>query len=186
MGTRITTAVSAEVITTASAKAHLRVEVSDDDTYIATLISVAREEAEHETERSIGEQTLTLTAAGFDRVMALPRPPVTSVTSVKYYDADGVQRTVSSGNYRLDTSVAPPVIEFDDDYSFPTVDDRADAVEIVYAAGYTSEACPALIKQYMLLRIGTMYEHRTADDAKPPLPAPWVARLLDRWRVIGA
>ena len=186
MGFRVTTAVATEVVAVADAKVHLRVDHSSDDTYIGVLITAAREEAEHETERSIGEQTLTLTAAGFDRVMALPRPPVTSVTSVKYYDADGVQRTVSSGNYRLDTSVAPPVIEFDDDYSFPTVDDRADAVEIVYAAGYTSATCPALIKQYMLLRIGTMYEHRTADDAKPPLPAPWVARLLDRWRVIGA
>jgi uncharacterized phiE125 gp8 family phage protein len=153
---------------------------------LPALIVAAREYCEGYLHRKLITQAWDWTMGAFPHCFQLPFLPVSAVTSVKYYDSDGVQRTVSSANYRLDISVAPPVLEFDDDYSFPTVDDRADAVEIVYAAGYTSATCPALIKQYVLLRIGTMYEHRTADDAKPPLPAPWVARLLDRWRVIGA
>ena len=41
-----------EPVTVAEAKAHLRVDISDDDTYIGTLITAAREWCEEYLDRS--------------------------------------------------------------------------------------------------------------------------------------
>jgi uncharacterized phiE125 gp8 family phage protein len=80
MGHRVTTAVTSEVITTVEAKAHLRVDDSASDDYIAALITAAREFAEHRTERSIGAQSITLTADAFGRRMELQRPPLPAIS----------------------------------------------------------------------------------------------------------
>lgn len=186
MGFRVTTAVATEVVSLTEAKAHLRVDDSASDDYIAALITAAREFAEHRTERSIGAQSITLTADAFGRRMELQRPPVSAISSVRYYDTDNVQQTVSSGDYRRDDSVSPAVLEFDRGYALPGVYPRIDAVQILYTAGYTDETVPLSLKQWMLLAIGSMFEQRSADDAKPPQPAPWVARLLDAHCVVGA
>lgn len=186
MGFRVTTAVATEVVSLTEAKAHLRVDDSNSDTYITALIAAAREEAEHLTERSIGEQTITLTDEDLDREIVLVRPPIASVTSVKYYDVAGVQQTISGSYYRIDHSAWPPRLEFDWRYTLPPTDIRSDAVEVVYTAGWSSSNCPKAVKQYILLRVGTMFEHRMADEVKPPAPAPWVERILDPVRIIQA
>lgn len=185
MGFRVTTAVATEVVSLTEAKAHLRVDDSNSDTYISALIAAAREEAEHLTERSIGDQTITLTLDALASEILLVRPPVTSVTSVKYYDTNGAQQTISGANYRVDHSAWPPRLQFDWRYTLPDTDKRADAVEVVYAAGWTSSTCPKAVKQYILVRLSTMFENRVADDVKPPMPAPWVERLLDPVRIPG-
>ena len=46
-----------EPVTLEEAKKHLRVEIEDDDSYIGTLISVAREYAEKYQNRLIAERT---------------------------------------------------------------------------------------------------------------------------------
>ena len=60
MNVKIMTDVSTEAITTEEAKTHLRVDISDDDTYIDSLVKVAREYCENYTRKALAQKTLEL------------------------------------------------------------------------------------------------------------------------------
>lgn len=86
------TAPTTEPVTTAEAKTHLRVTTSDDDTYIGTLITVARRHVETITGRALINQTWDYFLDNFppgDKIV-IPLPRLSSVTTVKYTDKDNV------------------------------------------------------------------------------------------------
>ena len=93
-------------------------------------------------------------AMGFD----LDRPPVASITSVKYTDTAGAEQTITSTNYTLSLygdsrRVIPKYL-----YQWPITRDIPDAVRIVYVTGYT--ALPTAAKAAILLLVGHLYENR--------------------------
>ena len=176
----VITPVATEPLTLANAKAHLRVDVTDDDTLITSLITVAREEAEHLTGQSLATQTLQLRASTFDDLV-LQRGPVQSVSWVKYQDASNAQQTLSGSVYYLDSSGAEPVIRLAYGQSWPTIYEQEGGVLVQYVAGFTD--CPLPVIQWMKLRIGTLYEVRESASERPAIDMHWVDRLLDRHRV---
>lgn len=159
------------------AKTHLRVEFNDDDALIGILIVAATSMAEHELGRALVTQDFTLLLEKFPRgPVYLERPPVQSVASVKYLDESGVLQTLSTDAYRL---VADPLAPYVTSDEWPT----GSQVEIKYIAGYGDVTkIPAQIKQWILVHVGAMYENREAVG-KPMEPIPFVASLLDRYRV---
>ena len=124
-GLTISTAWSETAITLAEAKTHLRLDGSEDDTYLNALISTAQFSVEKYTGRSITNQTLKLsldglpyasdavylpegffTAPDINRSLSyivLPRPPLVSVTHFKYFDEDNTATTFATSNYHVDT-----------------------------------------------------------------------------------
>lgn len=182
----VTTAVASEVLSLATAKAHLRVETAftDDDTLITALISVARDEAELITQRAIGAQTITLCASSFAG-LELRHPPITAVTSITYADENGDSQTLSTSVYYVDYASEVARVRLKDGQVWPQLHAQGDTVQVVYTAGYTAGNVPPLIKQWMLLRIGSLYETREADSDRPPVPTEFVVRLLDRYRVLA-
>ena len=80
-----------ELITTAQAKAHLRVDITDDDSLIAGLVTAARMHVEIQTGRSFAQHTYRADIANFHDVMVLPWRPVQSITNIKYYNTDSPQ-----------------------------------------------------------------------------------------------
>lgn len=159
------TAPTSEPVTTAEAKTHLRVTTSDDDTYIGTLITVARKHVETITGRALINQTWDYFLDNFppgDKIV-IPLPRLSSVTSVKYTDKDNVQTVFSSGSYIVDTNNEPGQIVLAYGESWPTFTPRPiNAVEIRFVAGYGSGAAnvPEGVKQAMLLLIAHWYENR--------------------------
>ena len=97
--------------------------------------------------------------------MELYRSPAQSVTSIKYYDADGVLQTWDSSNYILDKSAVPSVITTAPDISYPDTQNRSQAVQIEYVAGYgdTGDDVPAAIRQAILMLASDIYEHPEAN-----------------------
>lgn len=178
-----------ESITTAEAKLHLRVDSSDDDDLIDALITAAREQCEHELGRGIGSQTWQRTLDAFpDSGIALGMPPVASITSVQYVDTAGTLQTLSSTLYTLDSAsedeawVLPA-----EDTEWPETLDTANAVRVQFVCGLTT--VPSTVRAWMLLRIGTLYQHRAeiaAGISINALPDQFSARLLDRYRVHAA
>lgn len=170
MALRLKTGPTVEPISVDDAKKHIRLEVATDDAYVGDLIKAARLYLERATGRSLITQTWKLTLdkfppfcdpvgvvempflrdvvwtlpyevsiAGSD-VIRLPMGYVLAIASVKYVDRDGVQQTMSSTLYQVDTSapIARLVPSFGN--SWPTTQDQIAAVEIEYTAGFGATA----------------------------------------------
>jgi len=106
----------------------------------------------------------------------LDRPPVASITSIKYTDTAGVEQTITSTNYTLSLygearRVNPKYL-----YDWPITRDSAEAVRILYVTGYT--AAPQAVKAAILLLVGHLFENRQAVSELSAEEIPMGARAL--------
>jgi uncharacterized phiE125 gp8 family phage protein len=186
MGIKVLTPPATEPVTLAEAKLHLRVDTSDEDALITRLIKSAREECEHYLQRSIPQQTLGLYLDAFPSGdLRLTWGPAQSITSVQYINEAGNLITLPGSVYLFDDTQLEPVLRLTWGSEWPTTRVQPNAVIVTYVAGYAT-ACPESIRNWILLRVGTLYRFREADAERVPLPSPFADRLLDEWRVYGA
>jgi uncharacterized phiE125 gp8 family phage protein len=173
IGVRVTTPPAVEPITLAQAKARLRITIDDEDDDTAAQLFEARAAAEQECGRAFVTQTLTLYLESFPRGRAaipLPRPPLQSVTWVKYYDGDGVQQTLSGALYHVATGGEPGRIAPVGSAYWPAVQyGRPEAVEIRYVAGYGLAAdVPNEAKAAILMILSERRDNPAGGLAIPP------------------
>lgn len=161
------TAPTAEPVSTAEAKTHLRVDSSDDDTYIDTLVKAARYVCEAMTNRQLITATYELYLDGFPSDNAwiyLPHPPLQSVTSIAYTDSAGDAQTLSSSTgYQTDTKGIIGHVEPARFTIWPaTYADTLNTVTITYKAGYgdASTNVPQSAIHGIKLLVGNWYENR--------------------------
>jgi uncharacterized phiE125 gp8 family phage protein len=185
MGLKVITQPAVEPVTLAEAKLHLKIEIDMDaeDDLIASLISAARGQCEHMLERAVALQTVTLSVDEFPADgIRLPMSPVVQIDSVEYVDADGTTQTMAPGDYYLDDSQSPNWLLQAYDSDWPSARTEANAVRVTYQVGF--EACPAEIKAWILLKVGSLYQHREGTiTGTITAELAFVDRLLDRWRV---
>lgn len=169
-------------------KRHLRVMDGALDEHIIALTEAATEYAESVCGRSLRvSQTLTQSYCHWPcNPVKFDREPVSAISSVKYRDANGTLQTLASSNYRLHKSInAGSHLEFDADFSAPTLDDRDDAVVIEFVAGYaTLEDVPAMAKHAIKLIVGHWFNHNEAVNvgnitSEVPLAAGALLAQLD-------
>jgi uncharacterized phiE125 gp8 family phage protein len=185
----LTSAPAVEPVSLAEAKAHLRVDLADDDALIANLITTAR----LQIEAAFGLALITQSwSYRFDRwpdsaALVLPIRPVQSVATVKLTAADGSVTTLAADRYLVDgPSVPPRLVATAPPWPQPGL--AAQGVEIAFTAGYGNVAAnvPAPIRQAVLLLTAHWYEHR--EPAEPGasaarIPEP-VSALLAPYRVV--
>lgn len=186
---------AAEPVTLDQAKAHLRVSFDDEDDYITSLITAARQFIEKATNRAIFSRQMRLTLDYFPLgytggsistttadfltwyyrgvSIRLPMPGCVSVESVSYIAADGTTKTIDSADYTVDTVSEPARITPAPGYTWPSLQNyRPGQVIVDYTAGSYGDGvevnnCPRTITMAMLLLMGHWYEHREAvSDAK--------------------
>lgn len=147
-------------------RSHLRIAPTDttDDAYITTLLESATEQAEIVTGRAFITQTLKLVRDGFpgSGIISLERPPLQSVTSIKYLDTTGVQQTLSTDVYSADIISSPGRIILKAGQSWPSTADQENAVEIEYVAGYGDDAAdvPAPLRHGIRALVAHWYSNR--------------------------
>lgn len=193
MTLKLITAPATEPVTLAEAKLHLRIEgsITDEDDLVTALIKAAREDAEHQLGRALVAQTWERVLDCFPAAeIELGWPPVIAISSVTYIDAAGDSQTLASTGYSLDTDTAPGWLLPAYGTVWPATLDTAGAVRVRFTAGFGSTASdvPSTIKAWMLVRVGTLYQHRSQVAAGVNLtamPGAFVDRLLDRYRVWG-
>lgn len=168
MITNVTATDSALPVSLDEAKAHLAVLNGERDVYIQSLIEAATELVESETGRSLRtSMTVTQSYETWPREVYFNRNPVLSVTHVKYYDTAEALTTLASSNYRLHQNTSIAELEFDDDFSAPSIDTRENAVIVTYEAGHAdSTAIPALGKHAVKLQLGILFGNQTPEQAK--------------------
>lgn len=171
------------------AKAHLRVDHSDDDVMIGSLIDAVTDHVQGKDGflgRALIDQTWELVLDEFpENELKIPLPPLIEVLSVKYDDAAGNEQTIDPADYTVDTVSEPGWIL--PGTTWPATFDGINSVRIQYRAGYldTSSppvaAVPADIKAAMLLMIGTLYAQReTIVVGQSVVEVPWAADVLLR------
>lgn len=172
-----------EPVSRDEAKAHLRVTATDEHDLIDALIVAARQQAEEFTGRAFITQTwkLELDAWPDSGVIELPRSPISSLSSVKYYNTSGTLTTLVDGtDYQKDITSEPARITTEPDKTWPSLETgRLNAIEIIFVAGYgAASTVPQSIKQAILLTIGAWYEHREELTDLPLRRLPFGARAL--------
>lgn len=185
--TRIT-APALEPITLAEARAQCRCDGTDEDALLTIYIQTARQHAEGLLESALITQTWeqTLDAFPTDEIKLL-KPPVLSITSVKYVDSSSVVQTITSTDYVLDAATLPGWLLPADGVAWPQTNDVINAVRIRYTAGFGPAASdvPAPIRAWMLLTVGYLFAQREREDVTgkvAAIPGRYVDSLLDPWR----
>ena len=156
---------ASELLTTAEAKDHLRVDISNDDTLIDAYIESARQLIEETTGRAFVDRTYRLDLPLFDPEIILPMPPLISISSVKYYDTSNGLQTLAATEYDVDVPAGRLLQAYGGVY--PATYSRHDAVQITYVAGVGTTSSPAgsvpeRVKSAARLLVGDMYENREA------------------------
>lgn len=174
---------SLEPITLADAKSHLKVDVTDDDSYITSLITVARTTAEQRTARTFNTSTWVYTLDSFPDAIQVPRPNLLTVTSLQYIDANGTLQTWNSTNYIVDTASEPGYVVPAYGVAWPATQARINTVILTYTAGYgpTAADVPLPLIHWMKLALTDMYLKRGLSSVGklPVIPDKFVNSLLD-------
>jgi uncharacterized phiE125 gp8 family phage protein len=199
MALRLITAPAVEPITLEEAKMHLRVDHSEEDAKIQTIVRAARYMVDGRNGylgRALVTQTWELVIDHFPtNEIKIPLPPLQQVISVKYDDTGGAEQSLTTSDYDVDAVSEPgwivPAIG-----GWPTgVFQGINAVRIQFIAGYlpSSDSPPDLaanvpfdIKAAMLLHIGMMYASRESIVVGTnAMPLPQASEiLLRRYRVL--
>lgn len=201
---------SAWAVTLAEAKAHLRIEHTDDDVYIDSLIGAAS----HHIERVTGV-TLTWTRyrvqyEAFPDYFTLPRRPLVTGSTGTYpaqvqgvaavandhlspvvnfangYDQDETDSAwVPADTYFRAVDGNPPEILLWNETLWPTLNTwNPYPVWVDFTAGFSQNGSrvPVDLKRALLLLVAHWYMVREAASPDAGMPAPFaVDALLDQW-----
>lgn len=164
------TRTSAPAVTPVSltdAKTHLRISNTKSDTTLTSLVAVAAElmdGREGILRRALITQSwrMTLDAFPAERGFRLPLPPLQTVDSIQYYDADNVLQTLATSEYVVIIDELFGRVELATTASWPSTYDRDDAVLVTFTAGYgaTAAAVPEPLRHAMLLYVAELYSAR--------------------------
>lgn len=193
-----------EPLTLAEVKAWAKIDHTDEDALLATLITAAVDSAQEYTRRSFLTQTWRLTIdmgrnhlynsleagtyhmpvtelyGGLPNTIDLPKGPVQSVTSVVTYNTSNASATYSNTNYFLDDAGARLVLN--SSAVWPSDLRPAATCVITYVAGYGDDPSdiPQAIRTAMLMHVQRMYDERIVCE----LPEG-CERLLRQYRYMG-
>lgn len=162
MGLTKTTPAASAVLDADDIYPHIRLTAEADEygTNYQTIIDEYIAEATEWCENELGISPLNTTwTETFDNwsptsvgELWLSRAPVSSVTSISYYDSNGDVQTWSSAEYQLVKDCKPAIILPAPGYNYPGIQSsRRNAVTVTYVAGYgtSSSSVPEQIKQYI-------------------------------------
>ena len=190
----LTTAPTSELITTAEAKTHLRIDSSftDDDAYIDALIIAAREivEAHTRIKWAGAEYTLWFDEFPATDIITINDIGYARTAAVKYFDTDGVEQTLNTSKFTLQGQTIPPRIWLKETASWPETRTDGPGVKIELEVGYTAttgNATPGPILAAMKLIIGHLYENRqdVVDRIQYTMPQG-AAYLIQPFRDLSA
>lgn len=184
-----------EPLTVAELKTSLRINLSDEDSFLSELISVAREFVEEETGLSYIDGEWEETFDGFpcvsrpgwyssgigrympgDGEIELVRGPVTDV-EINYYNADNTLTTLAADQYylslsqRTNSKIYPVTV-------WPATYNRPDSVIVSYSVGWGENGVPWRAKQAVRLLAGGWYHCR--EDFARAQPSTSISVGLDR------
>ena len=186
---------TSEPVTVSETKRHLGVDIADDDDLIASYITVARHQAENYMKRQLRTATWLYTMRDFPGStghIELMRPPLSTVTgnvSIGYVDNNNSTQTLSATAYTVDYQRNPGRVypTYNNDWPTDVLTDHPKSVQITYQTGYTDASLvPQPIKQFIMMRVGAMYEYREtiSNERFTELGRDYTLGLLDPYKIL--
>lgn len=189
MGLKLKTAPSEYPVTLNEAKAHLSILSDADDTLIQFLIEVATSQAEDITNRQLMSAVYEMTMDALPDRFELKKPPLISVDKIEYIpDGSDSYVTLDPSLYSVSDYSEPAVVVKKPNVSYPSIASIVDPIRVTFTAGYADAASvPKPIKQWMLIRIATLFEHReevVVGVSVSPIVNEYNDFLISKYRVI--
>ena len=180
---------TAEPVTLADIKAHLRVSHDSEDALISSLVKAAREELEQATGLALISQgwRLFLDCWPGTQTVLIHKAPVIALTAVTIYDADGAPYSPLLSGFLLDRFSRPARIAVPDAVTDPGK--KLNGIEIDFTAGFgaTGVDVPDGLKRAIMLLAAHWYEFRGAEtfDRESAAWPPSFERFVSRYRRAG-
>jgi uncharacterized phiE125 gp8 family phage protein len=183
-----TTDPASNPVTLAEAKLYARIDCTDEDDLITTLIQVATDYIE----RYLNRQLITATYVGSldsfpSETLKLPKPPFLSVVSLTYINSSGARTGVSTSVYETNENGMYGELYLARNQSWPTdAECRENSIEVTFTAGYGSSAddVPDPIKHAIKMLILDMYERREAQVDRALVDNPVFKNLLYSYKAV--
>jgi len=175
-----------EPVSTAEAKAHLRIALGDEDALIGALIASARRVAEARTGLLFIAQRWTLFRDRWpdDGVIDIPLSPVREVTELGVFGEEGEKAVVDPAHYVVDTASRPARLLLRGSRQWQPPGRCLNGIAITVEAGFgeTPQSVPPPLRQAVLMLVAHWYAHR-GDEAAPGMPKA-VDALLQPFREV--
>ena len=186
MSHKLITPPAALAVSLAEAKAQVRDLSSSEDALISSYLRTAEQYCEQMTGRAIMRQTWQFTLDAFPEAFELRRTPVASITSIVYWDQEGIEQTLDPAAYTLDNAN-----DYDSAYALPAYGGQwpsarcqVNAVALRYLSGWPDAASvPESIKDWIKLQVGTMHQNRSSEGIVQTHALGLADRLLDRYKL---
>ena len=153
-----------EPVSLSEAKAHLRVDTSDEDTLISSLITAARIHVELSSSKVLITQSWKIY---FDRwpsksFCEIPVAPLQGISAVSVFDAQDNSESVDPAGWFADTVSVTGRLVRRFAALWPDPARAANGIEIALTAGYgdTSADVPQTLRQAILLLVAHWFETR--------------------------
>jgi len=127
-----------EPVTVNDVKLHAHIDHDIEDDLIESWIKAARMHAEDYQSRTYYTTVYDMTFDTWPCLpIKIPRPPLVTIDSIKYYDTDNVEYDFDLNDIHVDTNSEPGRIDLNYLVIWPTVILRSiDAIKIRFTAGY--------------------------------------------------
>lgn len=181
-----TTPPAAEPLTLAEVRAHLRLDDTQEDALLSSLIATAREHLERETGLCLMAQAWRLYLDDWpaDGIIRIAKSPVQAIQTVTVFDADGAPLHVPPEDHLLDGAGRPARLWLRNP---PAPGQTLNGIEIEFSAGFGEAGTdvPDTLKRAMLIHVGHMFAFRgvVSPDQQPAgIPAGY-ERLIAPFRM---
>ena len=167
MALELLTGPASEPITLAETKLYLRVDHSDEDSLISSLIQTSRLQVEAALGLALISQQWTLHADCWplSGVVELPLRPLISVDEIRVLSADGEAEVLDSIAIAVDRHGDRPRLTSRTGY-WPIPGQRLNGIAIDFTAGFGSDASavPDDVRQALMALVGHWFEHRGLEQ----------------------
>ncbi len=168
-------------VTVAAVKAALRIDLTEDDGLLAALIGAATDDAEHRLHRAILPQTWVLFLDHLPQRIRLPWPTARSVT-IEYREDAEDWIVLDDGDVFL-SSGEPSFVFPARGVAWPAVSHYPDSVRVTFQSWSweVADDVPMGVQQWIIARVGELYEYRERSGSTPVVAHPFVDGLLAPW-----
>jgi len=172
-----------EVISLDEARNYLRVDHTDDNTYITELIKIARMQVLKDTNTPVVSTTVNQKLEKFpnDGIIQLRYSGnITNISVIYYNTDDNLTTSVQNTDYRVIVHFGMPQIQM---INIPSTKDRKDAILINYTVAPTNSDETLTLKMAMFLLIGHFYDNRSAITFGSPNELPiGYKRIINQYK----